>query len=100
MPDFVQSVLAKYTADFGRYPANRGTDPFLAAAAAWLGRRFKLNRPVDPNSEVLVLNGTREGLFLGAITAKQWVGKRSGRPAILIPNPFYAAYAAGALAAR
>src|SRR6185295_16221136 len=37
--------------------------------------------------------------FLAAIAAKQWVGKRSGRPAILIPNPFYAAYAAGAMAA-
>jgi N-succinyldiaminopimelate aminotransferase len=99
IPDFVGPVLAAHLADFGRYPANRGIDPFLAAAAAWLGRRFKLNRPVDPNSEVLVLNGTREGLFLGAITARQWVGKRSGRPAILIPNPFYAAYAAGAMAA-
>jgi N-succinyldiaminopimelate aminotransferase len=99
VPDFVGPVLAKHIADFGRYPANRGIDPFLTAAAAWLGRRFKLNRPVDPSSEVLVLNGTREGLFLGAITARQWVGPRSGRPAILIPNPFYAAYAAGAMAA-
>ncbi len=99
VPHFVGPVLAKHIADFGRYPANRGIDPFLATAAAWLGRRFKLNRPVDPSTEVLVLNGTREGLFLGAITAKQWVSPRSGRPAILIPNPFYAAYAAGAMAA-
>jgi aspartate/methionine/tyrosine aminotransferase len=99
IPPFVGPVLAKHLADFGRYPANRGIDPFLAAAASWLGRRFRLNRPVDPAREVLVLNGTREGLFLGAITAKQWVPKRNGRPAILIPNPFYAAYAAGAMAA-
>jgi aspartate/methionine/tyrosine aminotransferase len=99
IPPFVGPVLAKHLADFGRYPANRGIDPFLTAAASWLGRRFRLNRPVDPAREVLVLNGTREGLFLGAITAKQWVPKRSGRPAILIPNPFYAAYAAGAMAA-
>jgi len=99
VPKFVGPVLAAHTADFGRYPANRGIDPFLAAAAGWLGRRFKLTRPVDPHSEVLVLNGTREGLFLAAVTAKRWVAKRSGRPAILIPNPFYAAYAAGASAA-
>ena len=99
IPNFVGPVLAAHLPDFGRYPANRGIDPFLATAATWLGRRFKLDRPVDPQSEVLVLNGTREGLFLGAITAKQWVGKRSGKPAILIPNPFYAAYAAGAMAA-
>src|SRR3954449_13003666 len=100
IPKFVGPVLAAHLADFGRYPANRGIDPFLSVAASWLGRRFKLNRPVDPHSEVLVLNGTREGLFLAAITARHWVGKRSGRPAILIPNPFYAAYAAGAMAAE
>ena len=48
---------------------------------------------------MLVLNGTREGLFLGALAAKRYVGGRTGHPAILIPNPFYAAYSAGALAA-
>jgi aspartate/methionine/tyrosine aminotransferase len=48
---------------------------------------------------VLVLNGTREGLFLAAIAARRWVTRRAGTPAMLIPNPFYAAYAAGALAA-
>jgi len=48
---------------------------------------------------VIVLNGTREGLFLGAIAAKRYVSQRAGRPAILIPNPFYAAYSAGAAAA-
>jgi N-succinyldiaminopimelate aminotransferase len=99
IPPFVGPVLAAHLPDFGRYPANRGIDPFLETAAAWLGRRFRLNRPVDPKAEVLVLNGTREGLFLAAITARQWVSKRSGPPAMLIPNPFYAAYAAGALAA-
>jgi N-succinyldiaminopimelate aminotransferase len=46
-----------------------------------------------------VLSGTREGLFLAALAAKRWVKPRAGRPAILIPNPFYAAYAAGAIAA-
>jgi N-succinyldiaminopimelate aminotransferase len=58
-----------------------------------------LPRAVDAESEVLVLNGTREGLFLAAIAATRWVKPRAGRPAMLIPNPFYAAYAAGSLAA-
>jgi aspartate/methionine/tyrosine aminotransferase len=99
IPKFVGPVLAAHLNDFGRYPANRGIDLFLAAAASWLNHRFKLNRPVDPKSEVLVLNGTREGLFLAAMTAKRFVSRRSGKPAMLIPNPFYAAYAAGAMAA-
>ena len=70
-----------------------------SAVAGWLGRRFTLARPVDPATEVLVLNGTREGLFLAALAAKNWVTPRAGRPAVLIPNPFYAAYAAGAIGA-
>jgi N-succinyldiaminopimelate aminotransferase len=99
IPDFVGPTLAAHLADFGRYPANKGIEPFRRAVAAWLGRRYKLTRPIDPESEVLVLSGTREGLFLAAIAARRWVTRRAGKPAVLIPNPFYAAYAAGALAA-
>jgi aspartate/methionine/tyrosine aminotransferase len=99
VPPFVGPTLAAHTAEFGRYPANKGTEPFRRAVAGWLGRRYPLPRPVDPDAEVLVLNGTREGLFLAAIAAQRWVGARTGQAAVLIPNPFYAAYAAGALAA-
>jgi aspartate/methionine/tyrosine aminotransferase len=99
VPSFVGPVVAASVGEFGRYPMNKGLDEFCEAAACWLGRRFALPRPIDAASEVLVLNGSREGLFLSAIVAARWVGGRRGRPAILIPNPFYAAYAAGALAA-
>jgi aspartate/methionine/tyrosine aminotransferase len=99
IPNFVGPTLDAHLADFGRYPANKGIEPFRRAVASWLGRRYSLARPVDPENEVLVLNGTREGLFLAAIAAKRWVTRHAGKPAVLIPNPFYAAYAAGALAA-
>jgi N-succinyldiaminopimelate aminotransferase len=100
VPPFVASVLAAHIDEFGRYPMNKGLDDFCHAAADWLGRRFALPRPIDPASEILVLNGSREGLFLAAIAAARYVGGRRGRPAMLIPNPFYAAYAAGAVAAN
>jgi aspartate/methionine/tyrosine aminotransferase len=99
VPGFVGPLLAAHIDEFGRYPMNKGIEPFCRAAADWLGRRFALPRPLDPDTEVLVLNGTREGLFLAAIAARNWVGERAGRPAVLMPNPFYAAYAAGAVAA-
>jgi N-succinyldiaminopimelate aminotransferase len=99
VPSFVGPTLAAHVADFGRYPANKGIEPFRHAVAEWLGHRYKLKRPIDPEHEVLVLNGTREGLFLAAIAARRWVAPRAGKPVMLIPNPFYAAYAAGALAA-
>src|ERR1700756_5331230 len=99
VPGFVGPVLAQHIADFGRYPLARGIEPFRKAAAGWLSRRFKLPRAVDPESEILVLNGSREGLFFAALTAASYVGERRGRPAILMPNPFYPAYGAGAKAA-
>jgi N-succinyldiaminopimelate aminotransferase len=99
IPAFVGPVVAAHLADFGRYPANKGTERFRQAVAGWLAHRYALPRALDPDSEILVLNGTREGLFLAALAAKRHVGARSGRPAILIPNPFYAAYGAGAVAA-
>src|SRR5215471_6526128 len=69
IPSFVGPALTAHMADFGRYPANKGIEPFRLAVATWLSNRYMLTRPVDPESEVLVLNGTREGLFLGAIAA-------------------------------
>jgi aspartate/methionine/tyrosine aminotransferase len=99
VPSFVGPVLAQHIADFGRYPLAKGIEPFRKAAAAWMTSRFKLPRAVDPDHEILVLNGSREGLFFAALTAKDYVGERRGRPAILMPNPFYPAYGAGTKAA-
>jgi len=99
VPAFVAPVLAAHIGEFGCYPRNEGTPQFRRAAAEWAARRYELDRVPDPDREVLVLNGSREGLFLAAIAARRHVTNRAGRPAILIPNPFYAAYAAGAAAA-
>ncbi len=99
IPSFVGPVIAAHVAEFGRYPANKGLDEFGVAVAKWLGRRYALPCPVDPATEVLALNGTREGLFLAALAAKNWAKPRAGAPAMLIPNPFYAAYVAGAVGA-
>ena len=100
IPAFVATVMAAHINEFGRYPRNEGTPQFRQAVDEWAARRYKLGRVPDPNREVLVLSGSREGLFLGAIAARRHVASRAGRPAILIPNPFYAAYSAGAVAAN
>src|SRR5204862_692672 len=99
VPSFVGPVLAAHIPEFGRYPPGKGTEAFRRAAADWLSRRYALGRALDAERELIVLNGTREGLFLAAIAARRWVTSRRN-PAMLIPNPFYAAYAAGALAAE
>ncbi len=97
VPDFVGPVIAQHIPELGRYPMTRGTDRFRQAVATWLGWRFALARPLDPEHEILVLAGTREGLFLAALMAGRLFEKQNG--AVLIPNPFYAVYAAGAQAA-
>jgi aspartate/methionine/tyrosine aminotransferase len=96
-PAVVGPALAGALAGFGAYPPMKGTDAFRAAAATWATKRFSLSTPVDPDREVLPLNGSREGLFYAAVEARLLSGKAD--PAILLPNPFYQAYAAGCAAA-
>src|SRR5881296_387378 len=55
VPGFVGPVLAKHIAEFGRYPLAKGIEPFRRAAANWLWTRFQLPRPIDAESEMLVL---------------------------------------------
>ena len=47
------------------YPPNDGTPELRAAIAAWLARRYGVT--LDPDTQVVPLNGTREGLFNAAI---------------------------------
>lgn len=99
VPGFVAPVLAREIEGFGRYPAIKGSDAFRKAVADWIDRRFGLSGGVDVDRGILPLNGSREGLFFAALEAKRRSKKATDRPAILLPNPFYQAYAAGAVAA-
>jgi aspartate/methionine/tyrosine aminotransferase len=98
VPDFVAPALLGALGGFGRYPQIRGTEPFRAAVGAWLDRRYGLAGAIDPAAMVLPLNGSREGLFLAAVGAAGHLAKE--RPAVIVPNPFYQAYAAGAEVSR
>ena len=96
-PAFVHEVIARHGAEFSRYPPNDGTPGLRAAIADWLARRYAIPAP-DPDSAILPLNGTREGLFNAALALSP-EAKAGARPAVLLPNPFYQCYAAAALAA-
>ena len=97
VPDFVPEILAREAAGFAKYPPIQGSDALRAAISGWLTRRFALKAPVDPGA-ILPLNGTREGLFL-ALFVLVPERKNGGRAAVLLPNPYYQAYPAGALCA-
>ena len=99
LPRFVGPILQEHVQEFGRYPPIRGIAPLRQAIADWMGRRYPTLRDhVDPDTHVLPLNGSREGLFSAIFPAR--ARKTSlNAPAVLIPNPFYQAYAGAAAAA-
>lgn len=94
MPAFVAEVMAANIGGFAVYPPNDGTPELLAAISDWLGRRYGV--AVDEN-RLMVLNGTREGLFNAAVALCP-EEKNGKRPVVLMPNPFYQVYAVAALA--
>jgi N-succinyldiaminopimelate aminotransferase len=93
-PAWVGEVLAANLAGFGRYPANDGTPELLAAIAGWISRRYGV--AVDPATQIMALNGSREGLFNAGIALCP-EEKHGQKPIVLIPNPFYQVYALSAL---
>jgi aspartate/methionine/tyrosine aminotransferase len=93
MPDFVGPILAANLAGFGVYPPNDGTPELLSAITGWIKRRYGATLADD---QVMVLNGTREGLFNACIALCPET-KGGKTPMVLMPNPFYQVYAVAAL---
>jgi N-succinyldiaminopimelate aminotransferase len=93
-PDWIGRVLAQNIADFGRYPPNDGTPELLATIGDWITRRYGVR--LDAQKQVMVLNGTREGLY-NACMALVPEQKGGAKPVILMPNPFYQVYMIGAI---
>lgn len=93
-PPWVGPLVTEHARDFGRYPPNEGTPELRKAMAKWVGRRYGVN--LDPERQIMSLNGTREGLFNAAIALCP-EAKNGQRPVVLTPNPFYQVYAVAAL---
>ncbi len=88
-PAWVTDVIAENAAGFNQYPNNDGTPELRGAMADWVQRRYGV--AMDPESQVMALNGTREGLYNAAMALCP-EQKNGQRPAVLIPNPFYQVY--------
>jgi len=100
MPTFATEIVARHAKEFEKYPPIGGIPDLRAAIADWLTRRNVLggDAAIDADRHVLPLCGTREGLVSALVVAKARAGKNS--PAVLMPNPFYQAYYAAAVAAE
>ena len=61
-PEFAATALIEKLDSLGRYPPTVGSEDLRRTIATWLSQRFQL-QGVDPSSQVLPVNGTREALF-------------------------------------
>jgi N-succinyldiaminopimelate aminotransferase len=122
-PEFIKQALnaAMYDAssDLSAYPPTAGTPKLREAFTGWLQRRYGL--AVDPATQVLPVNGSREALFAFAQTVIDPTPPPPGRPkagdapsggsephevgsvgatirpVVVCPNPFYQIYEGAAL---
>ena len=95
-PAFIQKALADNLDGLATYPTTAGTEALRATIAGWLERRYNLPK-LDPTTQVLPVNGSREALFALA----QTVVDPTQHALVVCPNPLYqiyegAAYLAGA----
>ena len=87
-PDFVPDIINAEMAGFSKYPANDGSTALLDAISAWVKRRYDVS--LD-RSQIMALNGTREGLYNAAMALCPET-KNGQMPVVLTPNPFYPVY--------
>jgi N-succinyldiaminopimelate aminotransferase len=94
-PDFIRQAITDNLAGMAVYPATLGSGSLRASIAAWLTRRYRLPE-IDPDTQVIPVNGSREALFSFA----QAVIDPSRAEAIVVcPNPFYQIYEGAAFLA-
>ena len=92
-PPFIKEALTAGLSGLANYPTTLGLPALRQAIAAWLQRRYALDG-VDPEREIIPVNGSREALFaftqaLIDPTAKALNGEA---PLVVSPNPFYQIY--------
>ncbi|MCU0939212.1 MAG: succinyldiaminopimelate transaminase [Burkholderiaceae bacterium] len=93
-PQLIKEALTASLAGLAQYPTTLGTEALRTAIAGWLQRRYGLPG-IDPATQVLPVNGSREALFSFA----QAVVDRSRGAIVISPNPFYQIYEGAALLA-
>ena len=97
-PPFIKEALVAGLGALSSYPSTAGDMPLRRAFTDWLGRRYRLS--LDPTTQVLPVNGSREALFALAQTVVDASGgSGSAKPVVISPNPFYQIYEGAALLA-
>jgi len=102
-PPFIQQALCdainRTPSGLAAYPATAGEPALRQAFAAWLKKRYHLT--VNPFTQTLPVNGSREALFsLTQTIIDPGDSAVTGvKPIVVCPNPFYQIYEGAALLA-
>jgi len=96
-PHLIQEALLEHLHGLSNYPTTKGIPELRSTIAAWLGKRFQIPATgINPETQVLPVNGTREALFSFAQCVIDSTAS-SNRPVVIMPNPFYQIYEGAAL---
>ena len=102
-PAFIQQAMidsiVSTPSGLSNYPATGGEPKLREAFAQWLQKRYGLS--LDPATQMLPVNGSREALFaLTQTLINPAPGNAAdGAPVVVCPNPFYQIYEGAALLA-
>jgi len=93
-PAFIREALTGALDGLANYPITQGSDDLRGAIAEWCGRRYGV--ALDPATQILPVNGSREALFAFAQAA---IDPSRHVKRVISPNPFYQIYEGAALLA-
>jgi N-succinyldiaminopimelate aminotransferase len=88
-PEFIKEALTAGLAGLANYPTTLGIPALRRAIADWMNRRYKL-ADINPETQIIPINGSREALF--AFTQTVIDPSKGYVPIVVSPNPFYQIY--------
>ena len=95
-PDFIRQAMIQHLDGLANYPTTQGSLALRQSIANWLMQRYHLPA-INPETEVIPVNGSREALFSFAQAVVDMA--KNEPPAVICPNPFYQIYEGAALLA-
>jgi len=95
-PSIIQTSLTDHIAGLAKYPTTIGTLALRQAIADWASCRYSIPA-LDPATQIIPVNGSREALF--ALAQAVIDTTTAEKPVVISPNPFYQIYEGAALLA-
>ena len=94
-PQLIKDALVDNLAGLANYPTTIGALTLREAISNWISRRYGV-APLNPETAILPVTGSREALFA---FAQLIIDRSKPKPVVISPNPFYQIYEGAAFLA-